>query len=575
MAYTAETKTFSNFQQAHFSHEYSSPHYKQCLALFQQERYQDCIQLAQQHSGEVRNNLVFLLLVGTAFKKTGQKQRAFETYSRCIQLDKYCYEALLNLGNFYFESEEYRKALFYFKKAFPHQTINVNLLTKMWLSFSRLGKHQESCKYVKKALHHIPKSAHLHYLYGLSLENDNRFSEAAYHMQKSIQINPSSPDPYGGLANIFIRQGRFHRVKPLIDHLLQLDPYSPVAHILKADLPNQTDWEAMNLALQTILSSRSCRLQEQIEIYFALGNVNHKRKEYNKAFEYWTKGNQLTQQQHPYKIKEELAALSNLRKYFTQDRLKSVTANSESSCMPIFIVGMPRSGTTLIEQILSSHPAVCGAGELDNINNIVLSLPKRYKLSKQYPFCLEQLTQDQLEDIAETYLQRLRKHDFRAKCIIDKMPGNFMHLGVIQTILPQAKIIHCKRSPLDTCLSCYSRNFGERWRLTTNFDDLAQYYKAYQELMHHWRSVLTHPILDVRYEDVIQHTEETVEKILSYCELPWDENCLRFYETKRDVKTASYIQVRQPIYTSALQRWRKYEKHLQPYLPLIGESSDW
>jgi hypothetical protein len=233
---------------------------------------------------------------------------------------------------------------------------------------------------------------------------------------------------------------------------------------------------------------------------------------------------------------------------------------------------MPRSGTTLVEQILASHPAVFGAGELLRVGEIAQRLPSALGSRLDYPLCLADFSQQAADAAAQEYLDYLQSlSGGEATRVTDKMPGNFMHLGLIDLLFPGARIIHCMRDPLDTCLSCYSQNFNGH-EYTHDLSHLGHFYRDYQRIMQHWRGVVRVPVLEVQYEALVEDPEPGSRRLIEFCGLPWDDSCLRFYENKRTVVTASYDQVRRPIYKTSTERWRNYERHIDPLkAALAGE----
>jgi len=235
---------------------------------------------------------------------------------------------------------------------------------------------------------------------------------------------------------------------------------------------------------------------------------------------------------------------------------------SVRSDRPVFIVGMPRSGTSLIEQILASHPQVFGAGELTDIVRLPLSLHTMLGTERKYPQCLSLLTQDRIDTFAQHYLDKLASLSPDASRVIDKMPGNFMHLGFIELLFPDARIIHCMRDPLDTCLSCYFQDFSRSHPYSYDLENLGAFYNEYRKIMQHWRSVLSIPMYEIQYEELVADQEMKSRELVEFCGLEWDERCLNFHETKRYVGTASYDQVRQPMYKKSAGRWKNYENRI-------------
>ena len=234
------------------------------------------------------------------------------------------------------------------------------------------------------------------------------------------------------------------------------------------------------------------------------------------------------------------------------------------SDLPVFVVGMPRSGTTLVEQIVSSHPQVSSAGELENFNEIVEKLPGLLDGTIPYPQCLLQLSSNAAGHLADTYLTHLQHFSRDAARITDKMPQNYLHLGLIALLLPKACIIHCQRDAMDVCLSCYFQSFKNPLPVTYDLADLGFYYRQYEKMMAHWRSVLPLQMLEVEYEKLVENKEEVSRQIIAFCGLAWDEKCLAFYENTLPVKAASKWQVRQPICATSVGRWRNYAKYLDP-----------
>ena len=233
---------------------------------------------------------------------------------------------------------------------------------------------------------------------------------------------------------------------------------------------------------------------------------------------------------------------------------------------------MPRSGTTLIEQILASHPEVYGAGELGLIISATDSLPSRLGSMLVYPECMASIDQRHLDQIADQYLRQISALSSNAARITDKMPHNFLHLGFIELLFPNARVIHCVREPLDTCLSCYFTDFGDKHAFSRNLSDLGRYYRQYQRLMKHWRKVLNIPIIDISYEALVEDQIALSQKMIEFCDLDWDDQCIDFYQTDRVVTTASYDQVRQPLYKTSVQRWKNYQEFIDPLMEELSTS---
>jgi hypothetical protein len=260
-----------------------------------------------------------------------------------------------------------------------------------------------------------------------------------------------------------------------------------------------------------------------------------------------------------------------IRDVFTSELLRRKEGAGDPSQVPVLIVGMPRSGTTLIEQILASHPKAFGGGELRDLGEVIAAHCDLAAAPAAYPECLRDMPGEVLGRIGAGYAARLRRRAPTAERIIDKMPANFLHLGLLHLALPNARIIHARRDPIDTCVSCFTRLFGGEQQFSYDLGELGRYYRRYQSLMAHWRATLpAGAMLEVDYEQLVDNLEPQARRIVDYCGLEWDDACLRFYETKRQVHTSSAAQVRQPIYRTAVGRWRPYRQWLGPLLEELG-----
>jgi hypothetical protein len=241
--------------------------------------------------------------------------------------------------------------------------------------------------------------------------------------------------------------------------------------------------------------------------------------------------------------------------------------NSE---VPIFVVGVPRSGTSLAEQILASHPHVGGAGELHDISQIVIRLADRLGGPELYPESLGRLEPAPTRAMAEEYLHQLRHRCGEAPRVVDKMPLNYQHLGVIAALFPRARVVHCIRDPVDTCLSCYFQDFTHPMPFGPDLAHLGHHYRQYQRLMVHFTRVLPLPLFELRYEELIANQEAVSRRLIEFCGLDWDDRCLRFHDTARAVNTSNALQVRKPLYRNSVGRWKRYAAHLGPLLEALG-----
>ncbi len=318
-------------------------------------------------------------------------------------------------------------------------------------------------------------------------------------------------------------------------------------------------------------SLKNYRLDSKLQsgLHFHAGDLYDQLNEYDMAFRHYSSANNVLPVQFNTHAYESFTAVQ--RQFFTHHSMINLARADIVGKRPVFIIGMPRSGTTLTEQILDRHTEIHGAGELASINEIISSLPQRFSLKAPYPFCLAELNSKQLNKLAELYQSTVSKNSKNAVCVTDKMPSNCAHLGLIELIQPFAKVIHCRRHPLDTCLSSYFQNFGNAHQYSRRLEYLAKMYRIYLDMVSMWEGVINLPVFELRYEKMVCDQENVSRRLIEFCGHEWEQQCLSFNESERDVNTCSYNQVRKPMYTTSVDRWRNYEKHIEP---LITELED-
>ncbi len=324
-----------------------------------------------------------------------------------------------------------------------------------------------------------------------------------------------------------------------------------------------------DLAALEALAAAGNRLApaKRVFVHFALGKALDDIGEHDRAFGHFRLGNALKRREVQYDESAHQLGFRRLIEQYHHAPLQGIAAAGDPSPLPIFVVGMPRSGSTLVEQILASHRQVHAAGELQNLSRVIAAAANSKSEPIPIPSCVTQPDAEGLRQIGQAYLASLPPLAAGKRRITDKLPTNFLHVGLIRLILPNARIIHTLRDPVDTCLSCYSKLFSHGVPFSFDLEELGADYRQYHELMAHWRSVLPPGAMcEVRYEDVVDDLEGQARRLLDYCGLPWDASCLTFHKTERPIATASQVQVRRPVYRSSLSRWRRYEAHLKPLL---------
>jgi hypothetical protein len=376
------------------------------------------------------------------------------------------------------------------------------------------------------------------------------------------------------MGNALKEIGNFGEARKAFETCLALSPESLGTYVNLVDTYKFTSSDDRHLkSIEAALAQSDTLTEERrMQLSFAAAKAYDDLKRFDEGFPLLLTGNSLKRKTVEYDEKTVLAYFDRIRNVLTADVVRDKSGGGSASTMPIFVLGMPRSGTTLVEQILASHPRVKGGGELKDMSDTVNSVRSKDGTSVPFPEFLPVANLAEIARIGEAYVAKLMRRAPGAERITDKMPSNFYFLGLIHLALPGAKVIHSSRSPVDTCVSCFSKLFAGEQSQTYDLGELGRYYRAYHGLMAHWREVLpADAFLDVQYEDVVADTEGQARRILDYCGLEWDRQVLDFHRTERSVKTASSSQVRQPIYGSSVARWRNYEKFLGPLLQELGD----
>jgi tetratricopeptide (TPR) repeat protein len=407
---------------------------------------------------------------------------------------------------------------------------------------------------------------------GVIAFEQGRAEEAVLYHRKTLELVPGLAHVHNNLANALKELGRLGDAHDAYEAALHADPQMVSAYFGLADVHTFTPGDPVLVAMERLAERiESLDSQDQIELRFALGKAYADLGRFEQSFQHSLDGNSMKRCLIDYDESRMFDLFDRIRDVFTSELLRSKGGAGDPSQAPVLIVGMPRSGTTLIEQILASHPKVFGAGELRDLGEVIAAHCDLAGVPAAYPECLHDMPGEVFRRIGAGYAARLRRRAPVAERIIDKMPANFLHLGLLHLALPDARIIHARRDPIDTCVSCFTRLFGGEQQFSYDLGELGRYYCRYESLMAHWRATLPPgAMLEVDYEQVVDDLETQARHIVDYCGLEWDEACLRFYETKRQVHTSSAAQVRQPIYRSAVGRWRPYRRWLGPLLEELG-----
>jgi len=425
------------------------------------------------------------------------------------------------------------------------------------------GKLPEAVLAFKHAVQLVPESWDAWGRLALAHARASQPEEAARCYARSVELKPDAP---------MVQMGYAHTLKTLGDQQGALRAYRAAIHN-KPDF-GEAYWSMANLkvfkfedeeveAMEYQLREPDVSESVQIHIRFALGKAYEDKGDYDKAWHYYDTGNRQQRMLLEYNQVELEARQDKIIEVFDREFLRDREGNGCKDPDPIFIVGLPRSGSTLVEQILASHSQVEGTSELPILAKIASSIGRYRRDGVNYPEAVRDFRKQDWRAYGEQYMEECQRHRFTdSPFFTDKLPNNFSHVGLIHLILPNAKVINTRRHPLDSCLGAYKQLFALGQNFTYDDVELAEYYRSYHAIIKHWHAVLPGKVLDVHYEETVTDLEGQVRRILDHCGLPFEEQCLRFHETERAVKTASSEQVRQPIYRDALGKWRRYEKHL-------------
>ena len=389
----------------------------------------------------------------------------------------------------------------------------------------------------------------------------NDYASAFDYYKCALRIAPDDSALHKNIAIAYKQTGNFNVARTHYQHAIHGTPPLPECYREYASITPFTCRNQELSAMQALAESASTPRPVRMELCFGLFKAFDELHEYDTAFGYLVIANRLKRSMIDYSATYTRELVARIERSFSKEFFRELTISALGDETPMFIVGMPRSGTTLVEQILSSHPQIHGAGELMDLVNITNKLCSADGVHL-FPDHLGLLDVANLRSLGEHYLSRLRRHSATAKHITDKMPSNYLRIGFIKMLFPNAKIIHCKRNPIDNALSIYKRYFTGTINYAYDLGEIADCYQHYHHLMQHWDDVLPGAVHTIQYEHLVNDQEAVSRALLDFCQLPWDDSCLRYHENRRSVATASVAQVRQPIYRSSVDSWQHYEKYL-------------
>jgi tetratricopeptide (TPR) repeat protein len=420
-----------------------------------------------------------------------------------------------------------------------------------------------------RALEALPGEVPLLVGLAFALQNQSREREAEPYYRQALAVQPDCVGAMLGLGICMRSESRLDEAREWFEQALRTDPGCVDAYYFLATFKHMGPdgrWLADCEALQPRVAAMPPR--QQARYWFALGRMREGVTRYDDAFAAYVAGNRARASMMSLDESAEDARLQRTRELFDARRLSAAPARPATAArVPVFVVGIPRSGTSLIEQILSSHPDVHGAGEIHDLRDVLI---ERLGDENGWPEAFAELSPEAWRELGVAYLDRSWRHAPHVTHVVDKMTLNYRYLGAIRMMLPQARIVHAVRDPMDSCLSCYTILFdGANVSYSYDLRTLGRYYVRYARLMRHWREVLPDGMLEVRYEDLVADLDTQVRRLLDGVGLSWNPRCLDFHRNTRVVATASRAQVRRPIYSSSIGRWKRFEAHLGPLRELV------
>ena len=492
---------------------------------------------------------------GNVLQAQGKLDQAVASQERALALKPDFAEAWSNLGNARQAQGNLDAAVACYERALAIQPDYADAHNNLGSTLASQERTEEAVAHLERALALKPGFASAHNNLANVFASQDRADDAVVHYERALALKPDYAHAHNNLANIFKHQGKFEDAAAHYGRAIAIQPHYFEAHYGRAEIKSFEPGSADLAALEDLARC------DDLYIHFALAKALEDCGDYARAWEHFRRGNALKRAQIDYDEDAVLESFKQIAAVFDRALFNRFERQGDPSAVPVFVLGMPRSGSTLVEQILAGHPQIHAAGELTALE----------KMTADYPQCVPAFDAAALRSLGQAYLNRLPALADGKVRVVDKLSGNFLRIGLIRLMLPNARIIHTRRDPIDTCVSCYSKLFTFGLSFSYDLAELGRYYRHYDELMAHWRSMLpSGAMLEVSYEDVVNDLEGQARRLIDYCGLPWDHRCISFHKTNRPVKTASAVQVRKPLFRSSLQRWRHYEAGLAPLLRELG-----
>jgi tetratricopeptide (TPR) repeat protein len=503
--------------------------------------------------------------LGVAKLQKGDAAGSERALLRAAELAPGSVQLMGDIGALRLAQGRYREAVGLLEEVLRRAPGHADALNHCGIAWMEMGRLEKAAPLFERLTRARPDWASSFRLLGDAQYKLGRHGEAIASLERALEIDADDRQARLALGDAYESLGRMREARAQYVALLRRHPDSPLALarlLMLGGADAQAEWAE---SAQALAGSATLPAEARARVAIALAHHHDRAGRYDEAFGWLERGNALLRERCPYDVRHFGEAVDRLMKVFTRAQVESMRSRyASASDKPLFIVGMPRSGTTLLEQMLAAHSRVEAGGELSTMLNVAARSKGLSVSGADYPHAVRDLDAAALRRLADFYLERLERISASAARVTDKLPFNFMHVGLIAALFPRAAIVHCRRDPLDTCVSCYFTSFSEQIRFASDQATLGAYYRHYERLMEHWRAVVPETLLDVRYEELVADTERRLREVLAHCGLEWEPGCLAFEDVARSIRTPSRWQVRRPVSAASVGRWKRYERWIEP-----------
>ena len=510
------------------------------------------------------------LALAAEHQREGRTQEAERAYRQVLRTDPNNVDALRLLGRLIFGAGRVEETERLLRRAVEQAPDFVGAVVDLARLLNDTHHYEEAIAWFRQAIVLQPNNVQAHFQLGGALSSAALTYEAIQAYEDVLRLRPEHAGAYLSLGHVLKTVGRQEEAIAAYRECIRLKPDMGQTHWSLANLKTYQLSEADIADMEEKVAGSELTDESRVNFLFALAKASEDGGDFDRAWSYYTKGNSTQRMREVYDPVRTEITHDALIQVFDREFLADNTHVGCEDDAPIFVVGLPRSGSTLLEQILASHSSVEGTSELPYLPQVANSLSRNRADGVNYPQAVRELKGQHLQSLGRDYLDFARLHRTEgAAHFVDKMPNNFPAIGFIHLILPNAKIIDARRHPLDACLGCYRQLFAQGQSFTYDLTDIGEYFLQYQRMMDHWHEVLPGRVLTVQHEKVVHDLDSQVRRILDFCELPFEEGCVRYFETDRPIRTASSEQVRQPVYTDSLGYWRRYEEYLGELIEVL------